>query len=94
MDGHRSEFYEIIDGRAVDITSDEYSLEVHLVDQGLGTHTDFNDPYKTFMQENCSPSQLEVKDNEYIHLLRPLRPLGLNTINPFGFTLFYNPVIN
>jgi hypothetical protein len=43
MDGHRSKFYEIIDGRAVDITSNEYSLGVHLLDQGLGTHADFND---------------------------------------------------
>ena len=94
MDGHRSKFYEIIDGRAVDITSDEYSLGVHLVDHGLGTHTDFNDTYKTFILENCSPSQLEVKENKYIHLLKSLRPLGLNTINPFGLTVFHNPLSN
>ena len=34
MDGHRSKFYEITDGRSVDITSDEYSLGLHLVDHG------------------------------------------------------------
>jgi len=94
MDGHRSKFYEIIDGRAVDITSDEYSLGVHLVDHGLGNHSDFNENFKTFILENCSPSQLEVKENKYIHLLRSLRPHGLNTINPFGLTLFHNPLSN
>ena len=57
MDGHRSKFYEIIDGRAVDITSDEYSLGVHLIDHGLGKHTDFNENFNTFILENCSPSQ-------------------------------------
>jgi hypothetical protein len=81
VDGHRSKFYEIIDGRAVDITSDEYSLGVHLIDHGLGKHTNFNE---NFILENCSPSQLEVKENKYIHLLLSLRPHGLNTINPFG----------
>ena len=91
LDGHRSKFYEIIDGRAVDITSDEYSLGVHLIDHGLGKHTDFNENLKTFILENCSPSQLEVKENKYIHLLRSLRPHGLNTINPFGLTVFHNP---
>ena len=91
MDGHRSKFYEIIDGRAVDITSDEYSLGVHLVDHGLGVHTDFNDTFKTFILENCSPSTLEVKENNYIHLLNSLRPFGLNTVNPFGLPIFHKP---
>ncbi|KAL5255716.1 hypothetical protein ACHWQZ_G011068 [Mnemiopsis leidyi] len=91
MDGHRSKFYEIIDGRAVDITSDEYSLGVHLVDHGLGVHTDFNETFRTFILENCSPSALEVKENNYIHLLNSLRPFGLNTVNPFGLPIFHKP---
>ena len=41
MDGHRSEFYEIIDGRAVDITNDEYSLGIHLLNHKLENHADF-----------------------------------------------------
>ncbi len=90
MDGHRSKFYEIIDGRAVDITHDDYSLGVHLLDHGLNIHTDFNDNLQTFILENCSPSQLEAKENKYIHLLRTLRPLGLNAINPYGLTIFHN----
>ena len=91
MDGHRSKFYEIVDGRAFDITSDEYSLGVHLIDHGLGVHTDFNETFRTFILENCSPSTLEVKENNYIHLLNSLRPFGLNTVNPFGLPIFHKP---
>ena len=32
---------------------------------------------------NCSPGRLELKKNKYIHLLKSLRPHGLNTVNPF-----------
>ena len=32
---------------------------------------------------NCSPGRLELKKNKYIHLLKSLRPHGLNTANPF-----------
>ena len=92
MDGHRSKFYEIIDGRSVDITSDEYSLGLHLVDHNLGMHSDFNDTYRTFILENCSPFTLEVKENSYIHLLKSLRPFGLNTINPFGLPVLHKPI--
>ena len=63
MDGHRSKFYEIVDGRSIDITSDEYYLGLHLVDHGLGMHSDFNDTYKTFILKNRSPFTLEVKEN-------------------------------
>ena len=50
MDGHRSKF---IDGRSLDITSDEYRLGVHFIGHGLGKNTDFH--------QNCSPSQLKLK---------------------------------
>ena len=90
MDGHRSKFYEIIDGRAIDITKDEYSLGIHLLDHGLENHADFETNFKTFILENCSPKVLEEKENKYIHLLKTLRPLGLNTINPFGLEIFHN----
>jgi hypothetical protein len=89
LDGHRSKFYEIVDGRAVDVTSDEYSLGVHLLDHGLKEHSDFNKHYKVCIIENCAPKLLEVKENKYIHALKTLRPLGLNTVNPFGLKLFH-----
>ena len=89
MDGHRAKFYEIIDGRAVDITSDEYSLGVHLLDHGLRDHGDFNKYFDVCIIENSSPKLLEVKENKYIHLLKTLRPHGLNTVNPFGLSMFH-----
>ena len=66
MDGHRS---KLIDGRALDITSDEYSLGEHFIGHGLGKHTDFN--------QNCSPSKLKLKRINLSIFLRSLRPLGL-----------------
>ena len=41
----------------------------------------------------CSKSdvsgRLELKKNKYIHLLKSLRPHGLNTVNPFGLRLIH-----
>ena len=90
MNGHRSKFYDIINGKTIDITSDDYSLGLHLIDHGLVAHIDFNSSFQTFILENCSPRQLETKENKYIHLLKALRPHGLNTVNPFGLTVFHN----
>ena len=89
LNGHRSKFYELVDGRASDITNDEYSLGVHLVDHGFRDHADFNRVYKISIIENCSPRVIEVKENNYIHLLKTLRPMGLNTVNPFGLAMFH-----
>ena len=54
-----------------------------------GVRTVINKYYKVCIIENCSPKLLEVKENKYIHLLKTLRPLGLNTANPFGFSMFH-----
>ena len=82
--------YEIINGNVVDIiTSDEYCLGVHLLDHGLRDHGDFNKKIRVFIIENCSLKLLEYKENKYIHLLKSLRPLGLNTVNPFGISMFH-----
>ena len=70
MDGHRSKFYEIIDGRAVDITKDEYSLGIHLIDHGLENHADFETNFKTFILETFSPEVFDEKENKYIHILK------------------------
>ena len=73
----------------MDITKDEYSLGLHLVDHGFDDHNDFNKIFKICIVENCSPRQLEVKENKYIHLLKTLRLHGLNTVNPFGLSIFH-----
>ena len=89
MNGHRSKYYEVIEGRVncFDITNDEHSLGIHLVDHGYCNRSDFNDIYNVCIIENCSPGRLDVKENKYIHLLNSLRPHGLNTVNPFGLRL-------
>ena len=86
---HRSKYYEIIECRTTSIMDDDHSLGVHLVDHGCSEREDFNKIYKVCILDNCSPKLLPYKENEYIHLLKTLRPLGLNTINPYGLKLFY-----
>ena len=91
MNGHRSKYYEVIEGRAncFDITNDDHSLGKHLVDHGFSNRDDFNKIFKVFIIDNCSPGLLGFKENRYIHILRTLRPLGLNTVNPFGLRMLY-----
>ena len=66
---------------------------MHLVNNnnlnGLENHADFETNFKTFILENCSPKVLEERKIN-THLLKTLRPLGLNTINPFGLEIFHN----
>ena len=89
LNEHRSKFYAIIGGGAFDITNDNHSLGIHLIDHGFYEHADFNRIYRICIIENCSPKSLEYKENDYIHLCKTLRPLGLNSINPFGLKLFH-----
>ena len=46
MNGHRSKFYEVIEGRVnfdyFDITDDDHSLGIRLIDHGSTHHADFN----------------------------------------------------
>ena len=89
---HRTHFYELVDGKNVDITtdSDDYSLGVHLFnDHNLKDRKDFNKHFRVFIIDNTSPKFLEVKEHKYIHLLKTLRPLGINTVNPFGLRLLH-----
>ena len=91
MNGHRSKYFEVINGtnNILDITDDEHSLGIHLVDHGFSKRDDFKSIYKVSIIDNCSPRSLEFKENRFIHLLNTLRPHGLNTINPFGLRLIY-----
>ena len=87
--GHRAKFHDIINGNIIDINSDEYCLGVHLLEHGLTEHDDFNKTFKICIIENCSPKLLEYKENKYIHLIKTLKPWGLNTTNPFGINMFH-----
>ena len=57
---------------------DEYSLGIHL-------YNDMN--YKFTVLENCSPSNLAIREHLWIQKLRTLYPYGLNLVSPFGLPL-------
>ena len=88
---HRTHFYEICDGKAVDFTKDDdYSIGLHLFhEHHLSNRFDFKNFLKVCIVDICSPKLLEFKEHKYIHLLKTLRPLGMNTVNPFGLRLFH-----
>ena len=85
MNGHRECFYKLLRNETVDVSSDDYSLGLHLVhEHGLSDPGDFNKHYQVQLMEVCSPSLLEKKEHNYIHGYNTLYPIGLNKINPFG----------
>ena len=48
---------------------------------------DFNEVFSVSIIDNSSPKTLEVREHKYIQLLKTLKPLVINTINPFGLLL-------
>ena len=87
---HRQAFYKIIKGESIDMLNDDFSIGIHLFsDHGLKDRTDFNDNCTVCIIDNASPNNIEVKEHKYIHLLKTLRPLGINTTNPFKLPLLH-----
>ena len=84
---HRRKFYELLGGKKIDLSDDEYSLGLHLFDHGFRERTDFNDNFRVMILDITSPKSLEVKEHKYIHLLNTLKPNGINTMNPFGIRI-------
>ena len=84
---HRRKFYELLGGKKIDPSDDEYSLGLHLFDHGFRERTDFNDNFRVMILDITSPKSLEVKEHKYIHLLNTLKPNGINTMNPFGIRI-------
>ena len=67
---------------------DEYTLGLHLIENhNLTSKSDFENSYKLFLLETCSPKNLEVNEHKFIQNLRTLKPNGLNAVDPFGFPL-------
>ena len=67
---------------------DEYSLGLHLIENhNLTSKNDFENNYKLFLLETCSPKNLEVNEHKFIHKLNTLKPHGLNAVDPFGIPL-------
>ena len=69
--------------------NDEFSLGLHLLEHGFKNKTDFNKIYNVSIIDNASPKTLEVREHKFIQLLKTLRPLGINTVNPFGLPLLH-----
>ena len=97
---HKSAFYKVLKlaqngckhlSQHPVVSNDEddlYSLGVHLVsDHGCKKRSDFNKIYKVMIIENCSPTNIEVREHVWIQNLRSLRPLGINRSNPFSMPL-------
>ena len=88
MGGHRECFYKVLANEVVDLSKDDYSLGLHLVnDHGAVDRENFNESFQVQIVEICSPSSLEKKEHLYIHKYKTLYPVGLNKTNPFGLSV-------
>ena len=86
---HRTKYYELLRGKSADNATDDHSLGVHLLEHNADHKDDFNKIFNVSIIDNASPRTLEVRENNFIHLLKTLRPLGINTVNPFGLPLLH-----
>ena len=81
-------FYKVLANEEVDLSSDDYSLGLHLMnDHGAVDRGDFNETFQVQIVEICSTSTLEKKEHMYIHKYKTLYPVGLNKVNPFGLSV-------
>ena len=87
---HRRAFYQVIKGNKIDLNNDDFSIGMHLhSDHGLVDRLDFNRHCTVCIIDNASPNRIELKEHKYIHLLKTLRPMGMNTNNPFKIPMFH-----
>ena len=89
---HRRKFYQLIKNPDTDVTQedDEFSPGVHLLEcHSACTPEAFNELYRVFIVDVCSPQNLEVREHKFIHELKTLKPFGINSVSPFGL-----PVLN
>ena len=88
---HRRAYYELLVGEEPDPEDDDYAMGIHLMqDHGLCDKVDFEKTFNIALIDICSPKNIEKKEHLYIHLLNTIRPMGLNSQNPFGIPLL-NP---
>ena len=81
---HRRAFYQVLDGKPVDLDNDDFSPGLHLKEHNCSEKSDFNKYFRIFLLEICSPRVLEAREHIYMHKLNTLRPNGMNVCNPFG----------
>ena len=69
--------------------NDEFSWGLHLLEHRLKNKIGFNEIYTVSVIDNGSHKTLEVREHKFIQLLKTLRLLGINTVNPFGLPLLH-----
>ena len=91
---HRRKYYQLVQdpesvfGTRLHLEDDDFSPGLHLVEEhGASELTDFNEMYKVFIIDVCSPKLLDVKEHNYIHELKTLKPFGINSVSPFSIPL-------
>ena len=91
---HRQGFYKILSSLNINLANetyrddDLYSLGYHLIDKhNFNSKTDFNNSYKVFILDICSPKVIEIREHHFIHELKSLKPFGINSTNPFSIPL-------
>ena len=84
---HRRKFYQLLKNPGTDVGTedDEFSPGVHLLEcHSANTAEAFNELYRVFIIDVCSPQSLEVREHKFIHELKTLKPFGINSVSPFG----------
>lgn len=95
---HRNKFYKLLNDLSFRLSNDYhsdankglYSLGEHLIDDhNLTSRTDFDISYDIFILKNSSPTSLEVNEHKFIQKLRTLKPLSINSWDPFRMPLLF-----
>ena len=88
---HRRAFYKVIKTPdSIDSDDDEFSIGLHLYhEHNIDNRKDFNLNVNVSILENVSPYDIDCKEHKYIHRFKSLRPLGINTINPFKIPIMH-----
>ena len=74
---HRLKYYQLINNPDTDSKDDEFSPGLHLVECHSATTPEaFNEIYKVFIVDVCSPKTLEVREHKHIHELKTLKPFA------------------
>ena len=89
INGHRAKFYDILRNSGTNDfvlnpseIPDEQILGAHLyLKHNLVNKENFNESYVVDVVSHCSPKDLRVREQFYIHALKTLTPLGLNQMN-------------
>ena len=84
---HRRKFYQLLKNPdfSNDHDDDEFSPGLHLTEcHSATTEESFNEIYRVFIVDVCSPQTLDVREHKYIHELNTIKPFGINSVSPFG----------